>query len=263
MPRQRAGQSSAALATLLSLVVTLCTAQDGQNSDVPTDILRINAGGGELLPPETPDVWRADETYFRGDTRVLQNPPLLNVSAQLKTQRSGVGLLGQWLYYVVPNVYNAVFEVTFHFIELEHTARNQRVFNVLVDDQLVIPNLDIYGRVGINAPLKISFELPLSGRTVFSFEGGVVGRPICSGIEIVRRDLVRTTTTATTTTTKAVIPASPSAVAAITDPDDYTMVYLLGECHSAVHGECWRKFGLCGGWGGGGRGGGKAWRAKV
>jgi len=92
-----------AITVLAVLLFPGCQAQSS-SIEKTSDFLRINCGGGNLNPPETVFVWAADETYFRGSTRVMQTTPSETVPGVYKTQRSGTGDNDQWLYYVVPDV---------------------------------------------------------------------------------------------------------------------------------------------------------------
>jgi len=87
----------------------------------------------------------------------------------------------------------------------------------------------VFSQVGFAQPLIVSLDLSLSGRTVFTFEGGLAGQPMCSGLSLVRKDLVPITTTTNVETTNEIISPTLLPVVSPEDTDDYTMVYLLGK----------------------------------
>ena len=246
VPRARA-----ALVVLFSILfsTTLPTCLLAQLE--PRQEIRINCGGTNLNPPATEETWLSDASYYRGNTEAVsfgRNAAALQASSELYlTQRQGKR--DQWLHYVF-NLYPGKYDMVIHFIELESASPGARVFDVVLNGKPVVSNLDVLSRAGYGKPLLISSDnLVLANRTVLSFVGSDSssssssnGRPMCTGIQLVRQQPpippppptpAPTTTPPTTTvpaTTTTVQNATTQASAAATYYDDPLMAVLLAIC---------------------------------
>jgi hypothetical protein len=55
------------------------------------------------------------------------------------------------------DIADGTYDVTLHFCEMYRTGPGQRIFDVLIEGQIVLDDLDIFSEVGANAALKKSF----------------------------------------------------------------------------------------------------------
>jgi hypothetical protein len=89
----------------------------------------------------------------------------------------------QWDFAVAPGTY----EVRLYFAETHGKSQKigGRVFDVLIDGQLVLDNYDIFADVGANRAVMKSFTITSDGNIDIDFLRGVQN-PSIKGLEIVR-----------------------------------------------------------------------------
>ncbi len=109
--------------------------------------LRINCGGQDWVD--------AAGNYWFEDAFAMDGQPMASVDSIATSENA-------WLYqtvqtgairYQVPIQRNGRYAITLHFVELEHQAAGQRIFDVQIEDSLVLENLDIYSECGHLTPL--------------------------------------------------------------------------------------------------------------
>ena len=104
--------------------------------------LRINCGGSEYVD-NNDNRWFNDILFIGGNLNSCQDSIANTVDDQLyQTARSGMTR------YEFPVQNNGLYKITLHFAEFHHNAVGQRIFDVQIEDSLVLENLDIYNEVG-------------------------------------------------------------------------------------------------------------------
>jgi hypothetical protein len=152
-------------------------------------ILQINAGGGAN------GTWLADEYYSGGTTysvsSAISTANVSNPAPQgvYQSQRSAsVGTQSnETLVYTIPNlVAGAPYTVHLHFAEIYWQSAGQRVFNVVINSNLVLQNFDIIAAAGCaNCAIVKSFAATAdsNGNITITFQP-VKDLPAINGIEI-------------------------------------------------------------------------------
>ena len=111
----------------------------GSNEMEASGVIRINSGGDAFVDV-LGNAWEADTNFLRGFAYTSETwegrQPLL------RSERAG----GDFAYEIT--VPNGVYEVDLHFAEVYHRHAGARVFDVVVEDTLVIDDLDIISDVG-------------------------------------------------------------------------------------------------------------------
>ncbi len=79
---------------------------------------------------------------------------------------------------------NGTYEVILHFAEVFFTTEQERVFDVIVNDQVVEEDLDIYAEVGEGTALTISTEVDVTENLLTVTGDSSSNNPQFSGIEI-------------------------------------------------------------------------------
>jgi N-acetylneuraminic acid mutarotase len=103
--------------------------------------VRINAGGGELLGKDG-RLWQAD-SYFSGGSAYTGAGVVGN------TEDSDLYLserFGEFSYDVA--VSSGCYQIELHFAEIFWAEPNKRLFNVLIEGEMVLQNYDIYATAG-------------------------------------------------------------------------------------------------------------------
>jgi|GEM_PF-2693543 len=155
----------------------------------------INAGGGTYTDTAG-QTWSADQ-YFSGSSYAYASttPSITNTTnpALFKDERSGVN--GASFAYQVP-VANGIYLVNLNFAELYWNASGQRVFNVSLEGQTAIQNLDIWAQVGKNTALTKAVQAIVTDGVLNVNFSSTVGDAAVTSIEIIRTGNVPVSTTA-------------------------------------------------------------------
>jgi hypothetical protein len=141
--RDAAGNSSGPAAISVSTPIT-------------TVVVRINAGGGAFTD-NAGNTWSADTGFNTGNTYSAASAINNTVNDALyQTERWDPSTSPELTYSF--NVPNGNYQVRLHFAEIYsgNFAVGRRVFDVLMEGNLVVDNLDIYAQVGANAALVVS-----------------------------------------------------------------------------------------------------------
>lgn len=107
---------------------------------VSDGVIRINAGANANTVDSTGKLWQADSNFTGGQA----NPPVYNPIDNTKddfvfqSQRSGAGFS-----YAVP-VANGNYNVSLYFSELEFTDSGSRLFNVNLEGNTALSNIDVH-----------------------------------------------------------------------------------------------------------------------
>jgi Domain of unknown function (DUF4347)/Malectin domain/Kelch motif/Calx-beta domain len=157
----------------------------------------INAGGGQYVDTAGQN-WLADQ-YFSGSSYVYSSttPSITNTNnlALFKNERSGVN--GGSFGYQVP-VTNGTYTVNLNFAELYWDASGKRIFNVKLEGQTAVQNLDIWAQVGKNTALTKSVQAVVVDGILNIDFASTAGDAEITSIEILRTGNVPTPTAAGT-----------------------------------------------------------------
>jgi hypothetical protein len=177
-------------------------------------VRRVNAGGAAFTDV-LGQAWSADQEYGTGldwgyeygQARVQANA-IANTEDDVLFQsaRTGAGTYR----FEVPTA--AVYRVKLCFAETQYTSAGQRVFDVTLESNTVIDDLDLAATVGPNAATTYTFDAEVTdGRVTLKFVA-VTGEPIVSAIEITSAD-ARTMTDVTPPSALSARLTSPNTLA--------------------------------------------------
>ena len=148
-------------------------------------LIRVNAGGGAYTDGSG-NLWSADYGYNTGLTAGFSNPISgTNDDLLYQSQRYDKDTSPELIYSF--NVPNGDYTVNLHFAEIYSGTFGVglRVFDVLIEGQVVASNLDIYSEVGANAALVKSYAVTVSdGQLNIEFRH-VVENPEINAIEVI------------------------------------------------------------------------------
>lgn len=175
-------------------------------------VVRVNAGGGAFVDSNG-NSWAADSGFNTGSTFATASAIDDTVDDQLyQTERWDAGSAPELLYtFPVPN---GIYTVKLHFAEIYSGAWRigGRVFDVRVENQLVLDDFDIFKLVGPNAALvQVIPTTVTDGQLTIEFLHGTEN-PKISGIEVLT-DGVPDTTPPTPPGNLQGIAVSPTSVA--------------------------------------------------
>lgn len=150
--------------------------------------IRVNAGGGEYTDGSG-YLWSADYGYNTGKLGSTSDPVSGTTDDTLyQTERWDRAVSPDLVYsFDVPN---GDYTVNLYFAEIYDGASfiGGRVFDVLIEDQLVLNNLDIYSEVGHDAALMKTFNATVAdGQLNIEFLHGIES-PKISAIEVISQD---------------------------------------------------------------------------
>jgi hypothetical protein len=124
-------------------------------------LLRVNAGGSQYTDTQG-NTWLADQAYvsgswgFYGTDNTVDRGTGHSISGTTDDriyQTERYGLSGYRF-----DVGNGTYAVVLHFAETYLTGSGERVFDISIEGQLVLDNLDIYSEVGYSAALQKVFS---------------------------------------------------------------------------------------------------------
>ncbi|GAB4848809.1 Kinesin-like protein KIN-14R [Ancistrocladus abbreviatus] len=148
-------------------------------------VMFVNAGG-EAPRGDLSIKFLADDFYEGGD--VLRTDECINEGGNYPSiyQSARLGNFS----YQLNGLTSGDYFVDLHFVEIINTngPKGMRVFNVFIQDEKVLSDLDIFAVVGANKPLQLvdsRVSVKEDGKVVIRFEG-VLGSPVVSGICIRR-----------------------------------------------------------------------------
>ena len=149
------------------------------------NITNINVGGDQLT---FGDKSFDKDAYFNGWRTYSTSSSIANTDNDklYQSERFG-GVSGNPLNYTIP-VTAGNYDVTLHFAELYWTASGKRIFDVYINNSMVLEDFDIYAEAGKNKAITKTFTVSSSGDyikidIIASLDYGKL-----SGIEIVPSD---------------------------------------------------------------------------
>lgn len=157
--------------------------------------LRINAGGTPFLSQSGGEEWCVDLGAVMG--RSYRNPAVTSITGTEDdelyiTERSGGGSNPARFGYRIP-VSDGLYRVRLHFAELFWGAPGggpggigRRVFDVTLENELILDDLDITAEVGATTALVRTFDVRIADQAVDLEFHSNADRPKISGLEILR-----------------------------------------------------------------------------
>jgi hypothetical protein len=162
------------------------------NVAAPVAVARVNAGGGTFTD-SAGNTWSADTGYNTGST-YSGSAAISGTTADALYQSERYDVAGGSELQYNFTVPNGNYQARLHFAEIYsgNFAVARRVFDVLMEGNLVVDNLDIYAQVGANAALVVSVLVTVSdGQLNIQFVHGVEN-PKISAIEVLSLPAQRT-----------------------------------------------------------------------
>jgi fibronectin type 3 domain-containing protein len=166
--------------------------ESAQSAQVPVTtpaqagtVIRVNTGGPQYTD-SAGHVWAADFGYNTGNITTVTAAIAGTSDPQLyRSDRWDSGTAPEMAYTF--NVPNGSYTVKLHFVE--HWSGGQavgrRVFDVAIENQLVLDNLDIFSEVGGYTLLVKTFQVTVAdGQLNINFAHGSADDPIIGAIEI-------------------------------------------------------------------------------
>jgi C1A family cysteine protease len=138
--------------------------------------LFINVGGPTISFQGT--TWIQDNQLFSGNSSTT-NLNLSRINPIYNSLREG-NLVYQF------QVPNGPYKVTLKFLENTYRSRNQRLFNVLINNLKVLSNFDIFKIKGYRTPCDQSFNVNVSNEKILLQLVSVKNSPSICGIQITK-----------------------------------------------------------------------------
>ncbi|MFQ5709246.1 MAG: FG-GAP-like repeat-containing protein, partial [bacterium] len=167
-------------------------------------VQRVNAGGSEFTGGDG-RVWDADQAFvdgawgYVGGNTFSTTDAIANTTDDVLYQSERHTLTGYS--FTVPS--SGSYHVELHFAEIFLNEAGGRIFDVSIENALVLDNLDIYAEVGHDAALVKSFDVEVTDGVLDVTFAAVVEEPKISAIEV----------SITTTTTDSTAPVISNVVA--------------------------------------------------
>jgi len=145
--------------------------------------LKFNIGGAAALGYLSDAEWskNADYGYADGGTTLYPNNLQINGTDEdeiYRSERHGI------VNYRV-RIPNGVYKITLMFAENYFTSPGKRVFDVYLEKNRVVQNLDIYAQAGLNTALVKSYNGITVSEGLLNIDfGAVIDNPVISGIII-------------------------------------------------------------------------------
>ncbi|KAL2551316.1 Di-glucose binding protein with Kinesin motor domain [Forsythia ovata] len=145
-------------------------------------VLFVNAGAKESIEPDSCISFLGDKFFEGGDT--FQTEELISEGGDYSFIYQSARL-GNFCY-LIDGLPPGDYFLDLHFVELINIygPKGMRVFNVFMQDEMILSDFDIFSIVGSNKPLQLvdaRVSIKDDGLLVLRFEG-VLGSPVVSGI---------------------------------------------------------------------------------
>jgi subtilisin family serine protease len=159
---------------------------------VPAYEQGVNAGTGPAYVDKLGDTWAADKAYASGSWGYMQrvntastNHAIGGTSDPLLYQTARRGQTE----YRFDGLPTGVYQVNLKFAEIQNYKAGQRLFDVIIENNLVLPALDISGEVGKNYADDKTFYLPITdGQLNIRFiQRQATKEPIIEAIQVIHR----------------------------------------------------------------------------
>ncbi len=140
--------------------------------------LRINCAGNDYLDQGL-NSWLADMLFVGGRTTTCQDS-IANTDDDLIYQTNRCGMSK----YQFALQKNGWYVVTLHFAETQHHSSGKRVFDVKIEDQIVLENFDIHAEVGSFAACIKTTQVEVNDQQLDISFIAKTGEPCVAGIEV-------------------------------------------------------------------------------
>ncbi|MBN2091175.1 FG-GAP repeat protein [candidate division KSB1 bacterium] len=126
--------------------------------DLSKVAFRINAGGPSYTDAQG-NIWSADQAYttggfgYNGGSTYKTTDPIKNTTSPTLYQTEHYGMTSYRF-----DVPNGTYQVILHLAEIYATATYKRVFDISIESQLVLDDLDIYKVVGHDVALVYTYD---------------------------------------------------------------------------------------------------------
>jgi hypothetical protein len=168
---------------------TIASESEEPPAEWPIIPFRVNCAGANYTDSGG-NLWNADQAYttgewgFYGPDNTIDrgtSTPISNTQDDRLFQTERYGLSGYRF-----DLGNGTYEISLLFAETYHASAGNRIFDVYVEGQLKLDNLDVYSRVGGNTALieTISGINVTDGQLNISF-GEITELPMINGIMII------------------------------------------------------------------------------
>ena len=164
-----------------TVTVTL-NAAGGGGGGTGSDVAAIDAGGAAAASFAADGGFSGGSVYAPGSSVTIPST-LINPAPEAVYQSARQG---SFTYTVGGLTSGTAYNVVLHFAELYFSAPGQRVFNVLVNNKVVLPNFDIVKAAGAGLTAvdeQIANVVAANGQIVISFTA-VSDQPMHNGIEV-------------------------------------------------------------------------------
>ncbi len=132
-------------------------------------LIRVNCGSGSVTDSDG-NGWSGDQPYSPGSWGYTSSggtysttAPIANTDNDTLYQSERYGMDGYRF-----DVPNGIYQVTLEFAEIYFNASGQRIFDIAIENQQKIDNLDIYARVGKDAALNMAIGIQSTAQILVS-----------------------------------------------------------------------------------------------
>lgn len=111
------------------------------------DHYQINCGGGNIMDGDQ-ILWEEDQYRTSGWYQNIIPHDSINDSKEYHLTYSYFPSILQYKFYLTNQKEEQNFSVKLYFMETYHNSKNQRIFDIIINGQTFLENLDIFGEVG-------------------------------------------------------------------------------------------------------------------
>jgi N-acetylneuraminic acid mutarotase len=144
--------------------------------------LNINCGGAQYVSGASGKTYVADQNFYGGVT-FSSTGTVQNTNDQTLFQSAR---MGKNMSYVIPIPAPDVYHITLHFAEIQKYlfGSGNRVFDLIIEGQLIADDLDIYNIAGGLEAYSLSFTIPVSDGELNINTAASINNSLISAIEV-------------------------------------------------------------------------------
>ncbi|GAA4442860.1 hypothetical protein GCM10023188_43040 [Pontibacter saemangeumensis] len=161
------------------------------NGSAALKVMRRIKGAADVDITIGGNVWEADKSYRKGsiklDKQVVPTPVAATDDDVLYQTYLSAAKDRAETSYSIP-LEDGSYIVRMHFVENYWSAEAARLFDISIENQLRLPNLDIYREVGYRTALVKDFEVSVTGGMLDITFAPSVNRVAIAGLEIYKPD---------------------------------------------------------------------------
>lgn len=164
---------------------------DLTNEDEPFTQLMVNVGSNAQFIDDSEVIWIEDRPYEKGSFGHIGGTPTFFGRKDIIR-----GTQKEPLYYTYQDslsgykfdVPQGKYEVVLHFIEPEVLEVGDRVFDIIINNKIVINDFDLYAEAGFGWAINKKYIVAVEGEEGINIKFNYqVGAPLLNGIEIIKR----------------------------------------------------------------------------